>query len=166
MITSPLVFLFIVALFATIFSYKLSYLSIFFLYLYIFFLKKINFLIYTQEIYLLINLTIQNIMPAMLFLFFSSFNIQELLNTNKFGCACNLGAKKYWLIISLSLFFSFISQFLAFYITTSLFPVISNLIAIFFGIVASKTSFYYLNGIREIFKTMLFVVSILIAIKQ
>ena len=81
------------------------------------------------------------------------------------GCACTIGAKKYWLLIVLSLFVSFISQFIA----TKL-QIISGtttivILATIFGVLGSFTKLRDLNGSSEVASSMLYMLIALIGSK-
>ena len=78
------------------------------------------------------------------------------------GCACNLGAKRYWLLIALSLAVSLLSQILA-----QMLPLISTttsmvIFATLFGIGLSFTPLKKLNGTDEVATSMLYMLIALI----
>lgn len=81
------------------------------------------------------------------------------------GCACTLGAKKYWLLIVLSLFASFLAQFIA----TKL-QIISStttivILATIFGVLGSFTKLRDINGSSEVASSMLYMLIALIGSK-
>ena len=78
------------------------------------------------------------------------------------GCACNLGAKRYWLLIALSLGVSLLSQLLA-----QMLPFVSTttsmvLFATLFGIALSFTPLRDINGTDEVATSMLYMLIALI----
>lgn len=80
----------------------------------------------------------------------------------KIGCACSMGAKRYWLIILLALAASLFSQLLAakFVLlnTTTSMVVFSTLL----GVLASFTKLRFINGSSEVATTMLYILIALI----
>ena len=78
------------------------------------------------------------------------------------GCACSMGTKRYWTLIALALFVSFLSQFLAqkfvFLNTTTSIVLFASLL----GVGASFTRLRYLNGTSELSSTMLYILVALI----
>lgn len=81
------------------------------------------------------------------------------------GCACNMGAKRYWLLIFLALAVSLVSQLIAGHVeilgkTTSI-----VLIATLFGVAGSFTKLKSMNGSSEVATTMLYVLIALIGSK-
>ena len=96
--------------------------------------------------------------------FFNRFTKSEenLAYLSKVGCACSMGAKRYWLLIALALFVSLLSQLLAQYFiilntTTSM-----VLFATLFGVAASFTPLRKINGSSEVATTMLYILIALI----
>jgi uncharacterized membrane protein len=92
---------------------------------------------------------------------FTKSNEQEGVLSD-IGCACNLGAKRYWLLIVLSLGVSLVSQILA-----QMIPLISTttsmvLFATFFGIGLSFTPLKKVNGADEVATSMLYMLIALI----
>jgi len=87
---------------------------------------------------------------------------EKLAYLDKIGCACSMGAKRYWLIILLALAASFLSQLLAakFVLlnTTTSMVVFSTLL----GVLASFTKLRFLNGSSEVATTMLYILIALI----
>ncbi len=86
-------------------------------------------------------------------------------NLGEVGCACSLGAKRYWQLIALALFVSFLSQYLS-----TLFTILNStttvvIIATLFGITASFTKLRELNGSNEVATSMLYIIIALIGSK-
>jgi len=92
----------------------------------------------------------------------SSENLSYL---NEIGCACSMGAKRYWLIIALSLIVSFISQLFAQYIQIINHTTTVVILATIFGILSSFTKLRELNGSSEVATTMLYIIIALIGSK-
>lgn len=87
---------------------------------------------------------------------------ESLASLGGIGCACSMGAKRYWLLIALALAISLISQLLASKIiilnaTTSMI-----ILATLFGIAGSFTKLKYINGSSEVSTTMLYILIALI----
>jgi len=84
---------------------------------------------------------------------------------NAIGCACSMGAKRYWLLIALGLAVSFISQFITEYVTfinkTTTIVIVASLL----GVGASFTKIRELNGASEVATTMLYIIIALIGSK-
>lgn len=90
---------------------------------------------------------------------------ENLAYLSEIGCACVMGAKRYWLLIFLALGVSLVSQMLAGYVdllgkTTSV-----VLLATFFGVLGSFTRLKNINGSGEVATTMLYVLIALIGSK-
>lgn len=87
---------------------------------------------------------------------------ERLAYLDNIGCACSMGAKRYWLIILLALGDSFVSQFLASKIvilnTTTSIVIFSTLL----GMAGSFTKLRFLNGSNEVATTMLYILIALI----
>jgi len=81
------------------------------------------------------------------------------------GCACTIGAKKYWLLILLALIISFISQFIATKISIISSTTTMVIMATLFGILASFTKLRELNGSSEVASSMLYMLIALIGSK-
>ena len=81
---------------------------------------------------------------------------------DKIGCACSMGAKRYWLLIALALGASLLSQLLAtqFIIlnTTTSIVLFSTLL----GVLGSFTKLRFINGSNEVATTMLYILIALI----
>jgi len=90
---------------------------------------------------------------------------QNLAYLSEIGCACAMGAKRYWLLIALALGASLLSQLLANYVvivnkTTSI-----VIIATLLGLLGSFTRLRELNGSNEVATTMLYILIALIGSK-
>ncbi|WP_457748893.1 DUF819 family protein [Sulfurimonas sp.] len=87
---------------------------------------------------------------------------EKLAYLDKIGCACSMGAKRYWLLIILALGASLLSQLFATKVvlvntTTSI-----VLFATILGVIASFTKLRFLNGSNEVATTMLYILIALI----
>jgi len=82
----------------------------------------------------------------------------DLAYLHTIGCACTMGAKRYWLLILLALFVSFISQFFAQYITWINTTTTVVLIASFLGVLGSFTKLREVGGSSEVATTMLYLI--------
>ena len=81
------------------------------------------------------------------------------------GCACSMGAKRYWLLIALALGVSLGSQLLASYVSFINNSTTMVLLASLFGALGSFTRLKELNGSSEVATTMLYVIIALIGSK-
>ena len=81
------------------------------------------------------------------------------------GCACTIGAKKYWLLIILSLFISFISQLIATKLQIISATTTIVILATIFGVLGSFTKLRELNGSSEVSSSMLYMLIALIGSK-
>jgi len=99
--------------------------------------------------------------------FFNQFTQSE--HTTRYqsdiGCACTVGAKKYWLLIALSLLVSYFTQTLAHEFSFINKTTTIVLIATLMGVIGSYTKLRELNGSSEIANTMLFIIVALIGSK-
>ena len=90
---------------------------------------------------------------------------ENIAYLNDIGCACNMGAKRYWLLIFFALLVSLASQLIAqnvqFLNTTTTIV----LLASFFGVLGSFTRLRDMNGSSEVATTMLYVIIALIGSK-
>ena len=84
------------------------------------------------------------------------------LGIGEIGCACSMGAPKYWLIIVLSLFVSLVTQMLAEQFTLISKTTTVVLLATLFGLLLSFTKLKELQGSSEVATTMLYVLVALI----
>jgi len=83
------------------------------------------------------------------------------------GCACNMGAKRYWLLILLSIFVSFVVQTLSAVLALNSLLIISStttmvVLASVFGVLGSFTKLKNLNGSSEVANSMLYMLIALI----
>jgi len=90
---------------------------------------------------------------------------ENLAYLGEIGCACTVGTKRYWLLILLALFVSFISQYMS-----TLFSILNAtttvvIMATIFGIVGSFTKLRQLNGSSEVANSMLYIIIALIGSK-
>ena len=90
---------------------------------------------------------------------------ENLAYLNDIGCACSMGAKRYWLLIALALVVSFISQVLIGYIEFLNSTTTMVLLATAFGILGSFTKLRELNGSSEVATSMLYIIIALIGSK-
>lgn len=81
------------------------------------------------------------------------------------GCACTVGAKRYWLLVMLAIIVSFISQFVTDYAQFLNKTTTIVLIASLLGVAGSFTKLKTLNGSSEIATTMLYILIALIGSK-
>ena len=90
---------------------------------------------------------------------------ERLSYLGEIGCACNMGAPKYWLLIALALGVSLISQSIAlnFQILNQTTTIV--LLASIFGVLGSFTPLKNINGSSEVATTMLYVIIALIGSK-
>jgi len=87
---------------------------------------------------------------------------ENLAYLGEIGCACSMGAKRYWLLILLALFVSLFSQLIAqqFVILNTTTTIV--LIASLLGIIGSFTKLRKINGSSEVATTMLYIIIALI----
>ncbi len=81
------------------------------------------------------------------------------------GCACTIGAKRYWLLIILSLIVSFISQLIATKLSIISATTTMVIMATLFGVLASFTKLREFNGSSEVASSMLYMLIALIGSK-
>ena len=81
------------------------------------------------------------------------------------GCACNMGVKRYWLLILFAIVVSFVSQIIAQNIQFLNSTTTIVLIASLFGVLGSFTRLRDMNGSSEVATTMLYVIIALIGSK-
>ncbi|WP_457748007.1 DUF819 family protein [Sulfurimonas sp.] len=114
-----------------------------------------------------VNYTLWVMLLLFLTPFAHSFNrftkSQENLSyLSDIGCACSIGAKRYWLLIILALFTSLLSQLLAqkFVLLNTTTSIV--LFASLFGVLGSFTKLREINGSSEVATTMLYIIIALI----
>jgi len=87
---------------------------------------------------------------------------EEMASLSEIGCACSMGAKRYWLLIALALVVSLFSQLIAqkFVLlnTTTTIVIVASL----FGVLGSFTKLREINGSSEVATTMLYILIALI----
>ena len=90
---------------------------------------------------------------------------KNLAYLGEIGCACSMGAKRYWLLIALALVVSLLSQVIAtkFIILNATTSIV--LLASLFGILGSFTKLKEINGSSEVATTMLYTIIALIGSK-
>ena len=90
---------------------------------------------------------------------------ENLAYLGDIGCACNMGAPRYWLLIAFALFVSFLAQIIAenFQFLNKTTTVV--LLASFFGVLGSFTKLREVNGSSEVATTMLYIIIALIGSK-
>jgi len=110
-----------------------------------------------------LQLIINNLTPAMFFLYALDLDLQRLLK-NDIGCSCKMGAKRYWQIVALAVSISLLTQVAtSYFYTKHTFP-ISTVIAFLLGYIASFTKLKKLNGTEEIATTMLYLLSAVVGL--
>jgi len=87
---------------------------------------------------------------------------ERLAYLSEIGCACSMGAKRYWLLIALGLFVSLLSQIVAQYFTIINGTTTIVIIATLFGLLGSFTRLREINGSSEVSTTMLYIIIALI----
>ncbi|MDA7818442.1 DUF819 family protein [Sulfurimonas sp.] len=78
------------------------------------------------------------------------------------GCACNVGAKRYWLLISMSILVSLVVNFIAGEYKILNYTTTTVILATFAGVLGSFTKLKSINGSSEISTTMLYILIALI----
>ena len=81
------------------------------------------------------------------------------------GCACNMGAKRYWLLIFFAILVSLTSQLIARHVEILNSTTTIVLLASVFGVLGSLTKLKELNGSTEVATTMLYIIIALIGSK-
>ncbi|MBU1989289.1 DUF819 family protein [bacterium] len=84
---------------------------------------------------------------------------------SQIGCACNMGAKRYWLLILFAVLVSLISQIIATHIEILSQTTTVVLLATLFGVLGSFTKLKSINGSSEVSSTMLYIMIALIGSK-
>jgi uncharacterized membrane protein len=101
---------------------------------------------------------IKNIIPAVVFLFILDFNFR-FFNNNKIGCACKIGAKKYWIIVITAIFVSTLSQVLNDLVLKSENILYLIFLSVFFGLAARLTKLKEINGSQEVATTLFYLLA-------
>jgi uncharacterized membrane protein len=99
--------------------------------------------------------------------YFNKFTSSDtnLAYVSDIACACNMGAKRYWLLILLSLVASFLAQYISTIISILNTPTTTVIMATLLGIGASFTKLKDLNGSSEVATSMLYIIIALIGSK-
>lgn len=84
---------------------------------------------------------------------------------SQIGCACNMGAKRYWLLILLAFVVSLVSQLLAQQVQFLNMTTTIVLLSTVFGVIGSFTKLKEINGSSEVATTMLYILIALIGSK-
>ncbi len=90
---------------------------------------------------------------------------ENLAYLSDIGCACNMGAKRYWLLIALALGVSLVTQLITQYVEFLNATTTMVLLATLFGILGSYTKLRSLNGSSEVATSMLYIIIALIGSK-
>lgn len=90
---------------------------------------------------------------------------ENMAYLSEIGCACNIGAKRYWLLIFLAIVVSLISQLIAGHVEFLNTTTTIVLLASLFGVLGSFTKLKELNGSNEVATTMLYIIIALIGSK-
>jgi len=117
-----------------------------------------------------VNYTLWVMLLLFLVPFASYFNkftksSENLAYLGEIGCACSMGAPRYWLLILLGLIASFLAQYLS-----TLFTILNTtttvvILASLFGVLGSFTKMRELNGSSEVATSMLYIIIALIGSK-
>ena len=87
---------------------------------------------------------------------------EQLAQMSEIGCACSMGAKRYWLFILLSVVVAFVVNTLALYQELLNYTTTTVLLATLLGVIGSFTKLKTINGSNEVATTMLYVLIALI----
>ena len=90
---------------------------------------------------------------------------ENMAYLGEIGCACSMGAKRYWLLIFLAIIVSLLSQLLAEQVEFLNKTTTIVLLSSFFGVLGSFTKLRYINGSNEVATTMLYIIIALIGSK-
>lgn len=90
---------------------------------------------------------------------------EKMAYLSEIGCACNIGAKRYWLLIFFAIVVSLISQLIASNIEFLNNTTTIVLLASLFGVLGSFTKLREMNGSNEVATTMLYIIIALIGSK-
>jgi len=117
-----------------------------------------------------VNYTLWVMLLLLLVPFAKAFNHftksdENMAYLGEIGCACNMGAKRYWLLILFAIVVSFVSQVIAenFQILNKTTTIV--LLASLFGVLGSFTRLKEMNGSSEVATTMLYIIISLIGSK-
>jgi len=163
MISNSIIYIFTLSVITTVFAYlKLNnkvpnYLPIWvIIFLFSFMLSKFGLFNIDNNMQNLLIILRKNLAPAMIFLYFLQFDFHTLFKSNGIGCACYLGAKRYWFLLTLSFFISILSQVIAIFLNFFNAEILSLFIALVFGVLLSFTKLKELNGAKDIATTMFY----------
>lgn len=114
-----------------------------------------------------VNYTLWVMLLLFMVPFASNFNKftksdENLANLSEIGCACSMGAKRYWLLILLALVASFLAQYMSTLFTLLNTTTTTVVVASLLGTLGSFTRLKELNGSSEVATTMLYVIIALI----
>jgi len=117
-----------------------------------------------------VNYTLWVMMLLFLVPFATAFNKftksdENLAYLSEIGCACTVGAKRYWLLIALALVVSLGAQLITEYIQILNKTTTIVLVASLFGVLGSFTKLKEINGSTEVATTMLYIIIALIGSK-
>lgn len=117
-----------------------------------------------------VNYTLWVMMLLFLVPFSAAFNKftksdENLAYLSEIGCACNMGAKRYWLLIALALVVSLGAQMITEYVQILNKTTTIVLLASLFGVLGSFTKLKEINGSTEVATTMLYIIIALIGSK-
>ena len=90
---------------------------------------------------------------------------ENLAYLSEIGCACTVGAKRYWLLIALALVVSLGAQLITEYVQILNKTTTIVLVASLFGVLGSFTKLKEINGSTEVATTMLYIIIALIGSK-
>ena len=90
---------------------------------------------------------------------------ENLAYLSEIGCACSMGAKRYWLLILLALVASFVAQYISTNFVLLNATTTTVLVASLFGVLGSFTKLKEINGSSEVATSMLYVIIALIGSK-
>ena len=103
----------------------------------------------------LLDRAIRNLAPAALFLFLLDVDLKRLLKDG-IGCSCDMGAKRYWLIVLLAFAASFTAQLGAYALFPAYLLPAASALAIILGLLGSLTPLGRLCGTEDVATTMLY----------
>ncbi|MEA3371039.1 MAG: DUF819 family protein, partial [Campylobacterota bacterium] len=117
-----------------------------------------------------VNYTLWVMMLLFLVPFATAFNKftksdENLAYLSEIGCACSMGAKRYWLLIALALVVSLGAQLITEYVEILNKTTTIVLLASLFGVLGSFTKLKEINGSTEVATTMLYIIIALIGSK-
>ena len=117
-----------------------------------------------------VNYTLWVMMLLFLVPFSAAFNKftksdENLAYLSEIGCACSMGAKRYWLLIALALTVSLGAQLITEYVQILNKTTTIVLLASLFGVLGSFTKLKEINGSNEVATTMLYIIIALIGSK-